>query len=371
MKQLSHPWAKLLVLVLIVASAVVLLTMNGLADSPASAPASDDAVHVPAVPTPPPAAIYIGTSSSGVIEDDFNNGVELKFKRNDILRCVPNGNICTWDVFLKGDQIGLSGVNLRDFEVLPNGDILFVIDRKKKLSGISQQVTPRDVIRYHPGGAFSIELMGSTVGLTKTSGNIDALAITPDGHLVISTIGTATINGVGKVHDHDLVEIIGTNGSLYLKGSAIGLTSSDEDIAAAWIGNPSPDRNIYLVTKGSFHVKSINSLSGKKSDIFGCSPGNPSYPIDSCFFYPFFNGKSKGLNKQIDGLSIVTAGPIAQSVVSAALQSFSNNMVVDTTNDDSIDAESFADAMRQGDPELTPADFIDVNQQIYLPMVIR
>jgi len=379
MKQISNPWTKLLMLMLITASAIALFTVTAFAKSPSSALASDDSVHAPAVPTPPPSAIYISTSHSAKIgEGESNNPTDFRFKRDQILRCVLGGNgKCTWDIFKDFSAMGLSGVNVRDFEVLANGDLLFVIDRKKTLpDGVD--ATPRDVIRYS-NGVYTIELDGSTIGLTKSNENIDALAITPDGHLVISTFGSASVNGIsGKIHDRDLIKVDGTaatgygnTASLYFDGTAVGLTKSSEDVSAAWIGNPSPDNNIYLVTKGNFSVNSVNSLSGRKSDIFGCSPTSQD-PIASCFFYSFFVGETSGLDNQIDGISVLTTGPIANVAVSAATAGVLNSVVDDGVDaDDSYDAETFADSMSQGDSEITAEDFVDVSTHLYLPMVVR
>jgi hypothetical protein len=363
-------------LLLLVASAVVLLTVTALADAPSAAPTSRDsttAPAVPTVPTPPPSSIYISASHSGHITANSANdqvtvtASSISFKSNDILRCTLSGNTCTWDLLLTGSAMGISGVNLRDFEVLDNGDILFTIDRTKTLVGIGK-VTPRDVLRYHAGGGLSIELAGSTIGLTRSSEDIDAVAVASDGKLVISTIGTATINGVGKVRDRDLVKIDGTTGSLYFDGSSVGLTSSSEDIAAAWIGKPSPGNNLYLVTKGNFSVNSTNALTGKKSDIFGCSPATQS-PINSCFFYPFFSGKANGLDKQIDGLSVVTTGPIANAVVSTALQSFAASSVADDPEDAPFNLEEYTAAMNDNNPDISAEDFIDVQGQVFLPLL--
>jgi len=370
MKQISHPWAKFIMPMLIVACAVVLLAVTAFAKSPAAA--SNDAVLAPAVPTAPPSAIFISVKSNSVIEDDFNGGTELKFKRNDILQCTPNaqGDCGSYSVYLHGDtDLGIKGANLMDFEVLSNGDVLFVIDRKKTLAGIADQVTPRDVIRYHASdGSLTIELKGSDIGLTKSSEDIDAVAYdTANGHLIISTYGTATFSNNLKVQDRDLVAIVGGVPTLFFDGDQVGMKSSDEDIGAAslWEGDPNAsERNLYLVTKGSFHVSSVNSLSGKKSDIFGCSPGTSADPITSCFFFKFFAGKDQGLNKQLDGISIFT-GPIPKIVASAT-----HNAVNAAADDDSVNTEEYVSAMNEGADGITSDDFIDVNQQVFLPVVM-
>ena len=223
MKQTSQPWVKLPVLLLIIALAVVLLTATALADSSSATPTSGDAARAPAVPTLP-STTYISASSSGSVKGN-------KFKSSDILSYVSSTG--SWSVFKTGSALGLpSGVNLLDFEVLANGDIIFAIDRTKTIAGLGK-VTPRDVLRSS-GGNLSFVLVGSTVGLTTSSENIDAVAWSQNNKLLISTVGSATINGIaGKVQDEDLVEITGATGALYFQGSAINLKSNSEDIAAA------------------------------------------------------------------------------------------------------------------------------------------
>jgi len=368
MKQTSNPWTKLFMLMLIAASAVVLFTVTALAKSPSSMLASEDSVHAPAVPTQPPSNIYIGTRYSGKIDEDDNlNGQEFRFQRNDILNCVPNTQgKCAWDLFFDGSA-DLSGVNVRDFEVLANGDIIFAIDRNKTLSGID--FTSRDVIRYS-SGTYSLYWAGSAVCLTKSNEAIDAVAFAANGNLVISTWGTATFCNGLRVDDEDLVEIDGTTPSLYLDGTKFELTSSSEDISSAWIGgNQSPENNIYLAVKGSFHAVGVNTLSGKKSDIFGCSATSAAVPIDNCFFFKFFEGKPAGLNHQIDGISIVPDGPIVNAVVSAALKTVADSTVSDSEAD-AVDATTYAEAMSEGDSEITAEDFIDVSTRLYLPIIV-
>jgi len=386
MKQKSHPWAQLPVLLLIVASAVVLLTVTALANSPSSVRSKAGvavAQPVATVPTaaPPGSHIYISTSHSGHIDinpgDDDDDDVaaadhsdEVKFKSNDILSCTINPDFsCTWSVYLKGSDIGISGANLRDFEVLANGDVIFAIDRKKTLTvdGASTHVTARDVLRYDAiDGTLHSVLVGAAYGLTKSSEDIDSVAWTPDGHLVIGTRGTAKYSNGLEARDRDLVKIVGGVPVLYFVGDP-ELHKSSEDINAAWIANPS--ENLYLVTKGNFTVHNGSTeLKGKKSDILGCAPLTHD-PITSCFFFSFFKGKPQDLDKQIDGLSIDASEPVASSAVTAALQKFADNSAVDEADDAPFDAEGFNEAVSQNDPDISAEDFIDVRTQMYLPMV--
>lgn len=278
-----------------------------------------------------------------------------------------------------GDDLGFEGANLLDFEVLADGDILFVLSRTKTLPGIGT-VTPRDVIRLHPtshnpvrSGVFTFELIGATVGLTTTSENIDAVAVTSNGHLVISTIGTGTLNGVGTVQDEDLVEINGATASLYFDGSAVGLTSSSEDITAAAIADANSVARLYLATKGNFAVQSKNELQGKSRDGFSCSFTSMN-PINQCFFAKLFDGKKNGFGKGIDGLSFA---PVSASVVnenSATEQTPAHNVTETDSDDDSaamIGDLPYAEAISQGDPEITVDDAMDMAQEVYLPLIMR
>lgn len=383
MKQKSHSWAQLPILLLIVASAVVLLTVTAMANSPSSARSKAGiavAQPVATVPTaaPPGSHIYIGTSNSGKVEVNPNSQVaaantdasKISYKSADILSCTINPDYsCTWSVYLKGSDLGISGANLRDFEVLANGDIIFAIDRKQTLTvdGASTQVTARDVLRYQASNSTLHSLLvGALIGLTKSSEDIDTVAWTPDGHLVIGTTGTAKYSNGLEARDRDLVKIVGGVPSLYFVGDSVGLHSSDEDINAAWIAAPS--ENLYLVTKGGFSVANGGTtLKGKKSDILGCAPITHD-PINSCFFFSFFKGKPADLDKQIDGLSIVATEPVASSAVTAALSGFAAS-AVDEGPDVPFDTEGYNEAMSQNDPDITAQDFIDVRQQMYLPLV--
>lgn len=231
-------------------------------------------------------------------------GIAGQVEANDIIRCAFKNNTCTWSMYLKGNDIGLSGVNLRDFEVLTNGDIIFTIDPKKTLTvdGVSTQVNARDVLRYQASdGTLHSVLVGASIGLTKSSEDIDSVAWTSDGHMVIGTRGTAKFSSGMEARDRDLVAIVGGAPSLYFVGDPVGLHSSDKDINAAAIANPSED--LYIVTKGSYTVDNGGTkLKGKKSDILGCTPLTHD-PINSCFFFKVFTAEQAGLSGLIDGLS--------------------------------------------------------------------
>jgi hypothetical protein len=95
-----------------------------------------------------------------------------------------------------------------------------------------------DILVYDPNmGTWAIYVDGSDIGIT---GDIDALHIEPDGTLLLSLDAPATLPGVGRVDDSDVIRFtpsqLGptTAGvfSLYLIGADVGLTTNGEDIDA-------------------------------------------------------------------------------------------------------------------------------------------
>jgi len=167
-------------------------------------------------------------------------------------------------------------------------------------------VNENDVIRFsgstgeNTAGTFSMELVGDNVGLLTE--DIDALAVAPDGRLVISTTSNFSVPGVSAGRDEDLIalESDGLTWSLYLDGSDVSLgESADEDIAGSWIDPVTGD--IYLTTVGAFDVPGI---AGDQSDVIICAPTSVGSD-SSCTFRPFFAGSLLGIpGVDVIGVSI-------------------------------------------------------------------
>ena len=152
--------------------------------------------------------------------------------------------------------------------VADDGDFLFSVESGETLAG-GLRVNNEDVVRYDASeGDFELVFDGSDVGVSDLA--IDALALLPDGDLVLSfrpsttllssLLGTKVkVPGVtGKVEDSDLVRFTPTSlgddtrgkFSLFFDGSDIGLTDAAEGIDAVEIVG----HDIYLSTSGSFKV---------------------------------------------------------------------------------------------------------------------
>jgi hypothetical protein len=335
----------------------------------------------PTITTPAPKLILLSASSNGEIK---YGPLRLKFSDEDIVAYDPA--LDTWTMYFDGSAHGLGSADLEDFEILTDGDILFTLDKNltlpNKCGGGSLSVKDFDVVRFDASAdCYTIYLAGSTLNLTKGDEDIDALACTTPvcDVLLISTIGTVQADAGGgtevKAEDEDLLEcnVAATTCQLDadegFNGTNLALTSGDEDIDAAWKNYD--NGNLWLTTKGKFTASSINSLNGDNNDVFGCAPPTPGVfgTGTSCFLYEVFNAEARGFKKAIDGLWATFDTPPPLPLVAAQAAASQADEAVEP--DDPIDAADFAEAMSMGNPEVDAYDFIDVVQQIYLPVVNR
>jgi hypothetical protein len=278
---------------------------------------SDDLLITVNPAPPPPAANLIFVSSDG-------NGKAggVSYQDEDILVFDPATR--AWSMFFDASRFGITG-DIDAFEVLPNGDILFSLDALATLPGLGA-VDDSDIVRLEAAsGLFAWHLVGARVGLTADNEDVDALALAPDGRLVISTLGAfsapgpsgSTITG----DDKDLLIFTGTLGAsgsgywaLHLKGSAIGLTDKNENVWGAWI-DPA-NGALHFSTKGAFSASGTGGpLSGDNNDIAVC---NPFAPTATCTLARFWDGAAVGFAKPLDDISI---GPMPPVLFAASMQS--------------------------------------------------
>ncbi len=258
-----------------------------------------------------PQRIYVSSSSGVSI-----NGATVADE--DIL--VLDTATGQWDLFFDGSELGLAAQDIDALEVLTNGSLLLSLDKDTTaVPGISS-VNDSDILLFEPdvsgdysSGTFSIYVHGEDVGLSTNGEDVDALAVAPNGDLLISTIGTAKVPAAGggtlTAADEDLLRLTltqpgeNTVGSWapYFDGSDVKLTTGSEDISGAWVDSASG--NLFLSTLNKFNV---TGLSGTRSDIFVCqsfSAGNNT----SCTFGPdlFWEGANYGFGSELlDALAI-------------------------------------------------------------------
>lgn len=247
------------------------------------------------------ATIYMTTNVAGTV-----GGVN--FEKGDIL--AYDGRNGVWSLYFDASDVGITN-SLNDFVLMPDGSILLAISGRVTLAGSSGsfRLEMWDVARFVPSGlgnntagTFEMYIDGSDVGLTKASEKIDALTRLPNGTLLISTYGAASVlNGsvVVKAQDEDLLAFQpsstgdNTQGtwSLAFDGSTIsGLRP--EDVTAAWYdGNAN---TYYLTVTSSF---SVGGVAGTPGTVLAIAPSGA--------VTRFWEATDAGFTWPVDGLHIV------------------------------------------------------------------
>lgn len=231
--------------------------------------------------------LYISARQSGKIGG-------LSYAYNDVLAYdFATGR---WSLHLDLSDVGFFR-NINAFTMMDDGSVLLSVLRNQSFSGLGT-VTPRDIIRFVPQstgpttkGTWQWYLDGSDVGLTTSNETIDAVALAPDGRLLISTIGTAVAPAAGgtvRAADEDLLAFsptsLGANTagtwSLYFDGSTVqGLAV--EDVNGAWLDKANSD--LYLTVTNSF---SIGGVTGSGRDIIRLQPIAGGYQVQKYWSGP-------------------------------------------------------------------------------------
>jgi hypothetical protein len=193
------------------------------------------------------------------------------------------------------------------FAQLPDGSLListtgaFSVQTTyaKPGSGSGSKITGDggDLLQFVPqtlgdstSGTWSRYFDGSDVGLKGATGNIDALAVLPDGNFVVSTAGRASLAGLSPAaQGADLLRFSpvslgdATTGawSYYFQGSQVGLTATGENIDAVHVLNAESGLpTLLLSTEGNF---SVAGAAGFKEDVlaftFTSAPGVPTLGV--------------------------------------------------------------------------------------------
>jgi hypothetical protein len=252
-------------------------------------------------------ALYVSFSRPGEIGN-------IEFDSSDIL--VYRERNDAWLLYFDGSDLGLAAHNLNAFELLADDSILMTFaPRTLTLPGLGQ-ITHNDVVRFIPNnvgavtrGRFELFLNGFDVGLSANAEAIDALAITPDGRLAISTAGRFNVSGMnGELAGvgQDVIALsLGQSGDLsgatwqiIGHGAELGLNEAAENVGALWM-DPA-DEGVYLATRSRF---AVSGLSGNSRDIFIARPSQPDDFV-RWDFQLYQRGKSLGLKEPIDGLTL-------------------------------------------------------------------
>ncbi len=210
-----------------------------------------------------------------------------------------------WQLIFDGSDVGIT-TDVDAFAWRPDGSLLLSFDIATKVNGVGT-VDDSDIVRFVPtslgattAGSFSRLLTGAGVDLTTNGEDIDAIALTPAGELVISTVGAAKV-GQLRTRNSDLIVLRNGRWELYLSGVRADLTSTTEDIGGAWIDKQSGE--IYLATAGTFIVPGV---TGKVGEIFLCVPTGLG-AATSCTYSEFWRKTEGGATGvEVDGIDIGT-----------------------------------------------------------------
>jgi hypothetical protein len=239
----------------------------------------------------------------------------LAYQRGDILTYYRNRHV--WELLFDASDVRLTA-NTADFEVLPDGDLLMTFLGSTKLPGLGL-VKPQDVVRFDStsledttAGQFQMFLDGSDVDLTTGNEAIDALALTREGDVVVSTIGYATVQGRQvEAYDEDLLifhaaslgpDTVGTWQKLF-DGSDAGALKTD--LTALWI-------DPYDTTYGDFNwYLTLNPKSTIDGTVVDPNDIRNLFCEDECAWgLEDFGLDEAGLtNKHVDGLSLGAVAP--------------------------------------------------------------
>jgi|GEM_PF-665199 len=238
--------------------------------------------------------IYLSLESAGAVTG--TDGVRVSYDDSDVLRTTLVRNeageliAVRHELLFDGSDVGLDGdgEDLDALAILPDGTLAISTTGRATVPGVTAE--DEDLLLFTPtatelnsglgrrtAGTWSILFDGSDVGLSTDNEDLDALSILPDGRLVISTLGDASVpSPIGSaisVRGEDLLVFtptgLGTTTrgawAKYFDGSNVGLASSTERIDAIDIEVSAADAALlYLSTSGAF---SVVGASGQDEDV--------------------------------------------------------------------------------------------------------
>jgi 6-phosphogluconolactonase (cycloisomerase 2 family) len=210
-----------------------------------------------------------------------------------------------FELSFDGSDVGLGSLRIDAFSWLDADSLLLSFDAAGSVPGVAGTVDDSDIVRFDATslgttttGTFQLFFDGSDVGLTTDAHDIDAVELLPDGRLLVSTTGNASLPGA-TARDEDLSAFASTSlgdltagsFSLSFDGSDVGLGDAPEDVDAAAVDSSG---RMYLSTLGAFAVPGVTGLD---EDVFVFTPTALDPPTTAGGYAPtlFFGGSSFGL----------------------------------------------------------------------------
>ncbi|GAA5507367.1 putative Ig domain-containing protein [Novipirellula caenicola] len=303
-------------------------------------------------PTPPSETseiTYVSFSTNGVVGD-------IPYADEDIL--ALNTSTGEWSLYFDGSQVGLSRWDVNAFYVQEDGNILLSLDTNSYSRELGL-VRDSDILKFTPTGlgtktAGTLEwfLDGSDVGLNPTSGDIDEIDFTPDGRLVISTVGNLHLAGETIDNEQRIVLNNGVFGadssgdwSLYTEpsnGIQAAISVSDNTLSLA-AGNPSVATSVFVATAIRNDANPLTEIEQSALDgiqhgkftgteVFGdkviymssqsrVSVGDLNFADEDIFVHDtrtgawrmFFDGSDMGIRSDVDAFHLLADGSVLMS----------------------------------------------------------
>jgi uncharacterized repeat protein (TIGR01451 family) len=315
----------------------------------------------------------VGTNTNVLFVSTGANGWLnlLPFADEDIVAYDENSKL--WSLIFDGSDVGIK-TDVNGFEWLADGSLLLTLDRPTAVPGLGT-VDDSDIIRFIPrtlglttAGTFAFYLDGSDVGLATNGEDIDAIGFTPEGDLVISTLGginTGTVRG----GDEDLLRFratrLGSNSAgswdLYFDGSDVAMTAATEDLFGVWIDANSGA--IYMSMAGAF---AVNGLSGQGSDLSFCTPARLG-STTACAFINYWRGADyKFGGHVIDGLAL---GSMPGTLVVRAAEEQAAMLELLDIDEATEEEDNPDDDLDEAEESKTLDEPSPVGNSIFLPLI--
>jgi hypothetical protein len=164
-------------------------------------------------------------------------GGSLSFDDSDIVKFTPDTQ--SWELYFDGSDVGLSsnGEDIDAISFAPDGRLVISTSGSSSANGVNSR--DEDLIVFNDSsfgvntvGSFEMYFDGSDVGLsTSSSEDVDAVSVTSDGAIYMSTTGNFSVSGISGA-DEDVFTFdpaslgSGTAGSfrtdLFFDGSDFG-----------------------------------------------------------------------------------------------------------------------------------------------------
>jgi len=211
-------------------------------------------------------------------------------------------------LYFDGSDVGLGPTAIAALAYHPSGDLVLAFTHTVNLPGLvggpaGDTVEPHDLVRFTPSrlgpdtaGTFSFFFDGSAAGLSQPDEAIDALALLPDGSLVLSTVGATAVDGV-LASPQDLLRFSSSSlgaatagtWSLWFDGSDVGLDQLSENIDAVSV---LADGTILLSPSGNTIVPDHTATD---ADVLAFTPATLG-PRTSGAFTSYHSGQALGLD---------------------------------------------------------------------------